>query len=552
MLDACVLTVVGVVVLIIATGGGGVEVAGIRVRARSVENPVWILAGLMTLRYAVRSWSPFLGSRRWPIEKLAASGIRFVCDWIPSRLTHLFTHPVRVLLVVSFAAFLVKALLAWLSPGFFSGDDVEIHEMTVGALLGHQWPVWDLRSSFFPMVFIYPAQRLAIELGVQSPEVLVFAGRVVVGVISTAVIPLTWLIARRLSPADPRIAAFAVALVALSKLHISFGSSELPRPVSTVFVAAAFLCILRHRLVTTAAAGILLGTAAAFRFSELVFVPAALLTLRRDGYPRQAGILVATAVVTVVGITAAADAMYWGSPLSSVAAAINYTLVQGQSSRGYDPPWEYLTLIPAWSTFMFVALAAAGSARRYPETWWLWTPIVLLSLMPHKESRYLIPIIPFLSIAAARGFFRATDWIRRAQGIHGWRRWARDLFAPFLLLSVLHQIGGWALVRSNEGIRLAQYLRSTPDAGLAVQDSWRLGGAVYLWRHEPFVGVSPAQLADGDAASAALRGSHWVALRSRTARTLGDAVLPPLGFERDPSWRGEDYVLYVRRGGLKP
>jgi len=228
-------------------------------------------------------------------------------------------------------------------------------------------------------------------------------------------------------------------------------------------------------------------------------------------------------------------------------AAIDYTLVQRESSRGYEPPWEYLTIVPAWSTFMVVALAAAGSARRHPEAWWLWTPIALLSLLPHKESRYLIPVVPFLSIAAARGFLRMTDWMHRAQTSDGWRRWARELFAPLLLLSVLHEMGGWRLVRSNEGIRLAQHLRSSPAGGLAVQDSWRLGGAVYLWRHGAFAELSPALLADDEALANVLTGRRWVALRSRTARTVGDSVMASLGFERDLSWDGEDYVLYVPR-----
>jgi hypothetical protein len=198
---------------------------------------------------------------------------------------------------------------------------------------------------------------------------------------------------------------------------------------------------------------------------------------------------------------------------------------------------------------MFVAFAAVGSARRYQDSWWLWIPFALLSLLPHKESRYLIPVIPFFSIAAARGFLRATDWIRRSPTAPRWRRWIRELFTPLLLLSVLHDVGGWRLSRSNEGVRLAQYLRPSGSAGVAAQDSWRLGGRPYLWQHEPLVELPPALLTDSDATAAAVAGVKWVALRSRTARTLGDPVMHSLGFKRDGKWRGEDYVLYVREDG---
>ena len=547
LLDAVIVALLTVVVAIVITGGGTIEAGGLRVRARTIENPILILAAIVALRYATAQWSPFLGVERWGMDSRIAAGVRMVEESLPRRAATLFQRPVRAVLLIAAGVFVVKALLAWSSPGFFSGDDVEIHEMSLSALLEQRWPIWELRSAFFPMLFIYPAQRLAMAGGAVDPAALVFAGRLVVAVLSTAVIPLTWLAARRLAPADPRLAAVAVLFVSFNKLLMSFGSSELPRPVATVFVVGAFLLILRPGTTAPAAAGALIGVAAAFRFSELVFLPAALLTLGRDRFLVRATVLLGAAAIALAGITAVADALYWGRPFSSVAAAVDYTLVQRLSSRGYEPLWEYLALIPAWTTFLFVGLAIAGTSRQHPESWWLWTPIALLSLLPHKESRYLIPVIPFFSIAAARGLLRTGEWMRRSAAATGWRRWARELFAPALVLSVLHDMGGWRLVRSNEGVRLAESLRASPQSGVAAQDLWRLGGRPYLWRHEPLVEIPPELLDDPQATAAAVASVQSVALRARTGRTVGDRVLPPLGFERAAWWRGDDYVLYVRR-----
>jgi|SRR5438105_8889269 len=196
---------------------------------------------------------------------------------------------------------------------------------------------------------------------------------------------------------------------------------------------------------------------------------------------------------------------------------------------------------------MFVALAVAGSSRRTPESWWLWTPLVLLSLLPHKESRYLLPVIPFFCMAVGRGFLTAADWLRRSSEVMGWHRWARELFAPLFVLAVLHDVGGWRLSRSNEGIRLAQYLRAVGRTGIAAQDFWRLGGRPYLWPLDPLVELSPSLLDDRRGLAAAVKDANWVALRHRVARTVGDPVMHALGFERDAAWRGEDYVLYGRR-----
>jgi hypothetical protein len=498
----------------------------------------------MVLRYTMRT-CPFLGVRRWLIEPILERGIGLVARF-PAAASRGFRKPLLGVTFLTVAVFITRVLLASRSHGFYSGDDVEIHEMTLGVLLQKPWPVWDLRCAFFPMVFIYPAQRLALAVGWSSPELLVLAGRVAVALISSAAVPLTWWAARRLAPSDARLAAISVLLLAINKLQMSFGSSELPRPVSTVFVVAAFLLVVRGRVLQSGLAGILLGVAVAFRFSEIVFVPAALTTLGRERYWLHASALLVGTATTAAVVIGVSDALYWGRAFSSLAAAFDYTVVQRQSSRGYEPPWEYLTIIQAWSTFMIVALAVVGTSRRSPESWWLWLPIVALSVLPHKESRYLIPVIPFLCIAAARGFLVIAASVAHANHAVGWRRWGRELSAPILILAVLHDLGGWRLSRSNEGVRLAQFLRTAGRPGLVVQDSWRLGGRPYLSTLDPAIELAPESLSDRPRLAAAVKDATWVALRSRTARIVGDQGLPNHGFQRDPAWRGEDYVLYTR------
>ena len=538
LLDVLLVTTLASVVLIILTGGGVVHIGGAVVRARGVENPLWILTALVLLRYALRE-PPLFGVRAWQVENLTRRGIR----WLGA-LPGAFRRPAVAVLLLSIAVFLIRVALAWEAPGFFSGDDVEIHEMTLGALFHKSWSVWDLRCAFFPMVFVYPAQRIAFALGAQSAEALVLSGRIAVALLSTAAVPLAWVAARRLSPADPRLAALSVLLLAVNKLQMSFGSSELPRPVSTVFVLAAFICVLRPRLRDGALGGLLLGTAIALRFSEVIFLPAALVTLGRRSASSAAALFVTAGVTAAVAI-GVADAMFWGQPFHSLMAAIDYTLVQRQSTRGFEPFWEYLRIVPSWSTWVVVALALAGTARTRPDSWWLWLPIAILSVLPHKEGRYLLPVIPFLCRAAARGYLRLVEWLPSAADAKGWRAWGRDLFAPIFVLAVLHDTGGWRLTRSNEGIRLAEYLRQTHRAGVAVQDPWRLGGWPYLSPLDPIVEISPELLADPLRFAAAVQDVRWVAIRAREARTVGDPVLDAAGFERD-AWRGEDYVLYTR------
>lgn len=134
---------------------------------------------LVVLRYALRPW-PFLGIRRWPVDSLLERAVSLLGEQFVTRVTAWSRRPFVSVACLAVAVFLLRVLVAWTSPGFFSGDDVEIHEMTLGVLLRKPWPVWDLRCAFFPMVFIYPAQRVALALGASSSEMLVLAGRMAV------------------------------------------------------------------------------------------------------------------------------------------------------------------------------------------------------------------------------------------------------------------------------------------------------------------------------------------------------------------------------------
>ena len=143
----------------------------------------------------------------------------------------------RFVLMCLVASLVARAFQAWMYPGFVTGDDVEIHEMTLRTLFGKDWPVWDLRSAFYPFTFIYPAQAIAHVFGADVHS-LVAVGRMVVVLASTAAVWLTWVAARPML--GDGAAAVAAALVAVSKLNLGYGSSELPRPVAATLLIGAF------------------------------------------------------------------------------------------------------------------------------------------------------------------------------------------------------------------------------------------------------------------------------------------------------------------------
>ncbi len=485
-----VLTTAGIL-LVIVTGGGAFRVGGIPVSLRSVDNPVWVLAGLFVLRYAIRTWGPLLAVSRWPVASID-EGAKMWLQTTAGKARALDRSTGRTaLVVIAGAALTVKIAFAIASPGFFSGDDVEIHEMTLSHLLRQAWPVWDLRSPVFPFAIVYPAQYVAFRwFRLTEIQHLVVAGRIAVAVLSTFSLLLVWQIGRRMWPQAPGYAVLAAVLLATNKLQMAFGSSELPRPVSTVLVLASFALLLREpprKAGSVAAAGVLLGVASTFRFSEAVFVLPAAIQLALSRRWRDVAVLVLTAIATAMAMLWAGDLLYWGQPLHSVVAAIDYTLVQRLSSRGYQAPWWYIAHAASWINLAVLVLAVVGSRRELRRTaLWLFVPALALSVLPHKEARYLIPVVPFACLLAVQGI---AELAREPAS----RRAHRMLLATAagLFVFLLHDVGHWKLPRTDADVRLATRLAHERAPALAIDQAWRLGGHLYL-SQAPVVDLDPS------------------------------------------------------------
>ena len=132
--DALVLALALAVLAIIVTGGGVFFAGGQRISATGVDNPLLILSLLATLRYVLLRRVPVFGVERWSVASLEDQArttvtrfLRYI-EALPARAAIL-----TVALTVAVAT-VIKLLLAWVYPGFFSGDDVEVHEMSVGVL----------------------------------------------------------------------------------------------------------------------------------------------------------------------------------------------------------------------------------------------------------------------------------------------------------------------------------------------------------------------------------------------------------------------------------
>jgi hypothetical protein len=571
VLDGIAIAAVVSAAAIAAGFSGTFRVGPWLVSATSTSNPITIAAVALVIR-SISPAVPFLGLipvARFPARALAAW--HRVHDAI-AKLT--VSHALLIVGCVMAASLALKLALAYRHPGFWTGDDVEIHEMTFARLFRIPVRPWELRSPFYPMGVIYPIQFLLAQTGQTDPAILVFAGRAIVACCTIVTLWLTFQIARRLFDSVP-IAVLSVLVLATNKLHVMTGTTELPRPVASAFVLAAFWVLSVPRAsIQTCGAGALIACASAMRFSEEVFlVPAALqLLVERRG--RDVLLLVSGFMMTAVVTFGLVDALYWGEPFFSVRHIIEFTLVQGQSTRGFQPWYEYIRSIPAWANVGTTALALSGTVsaqwatlsasnaslsgeRRASRvlTAWAWLPAIALSLLPHKETRYLVPILPFFAMLAAAALWQAIGWLRQADPtVHerGRERLAWILAIALLAIALTEPVD-YVLPRTDDGVAVAQYIAEAgPTEGVAAEQVWNIGGRIYLPASNPLIDIDPAQMTDLSRLDAITQMPNivWLVLQDRDVKRLRcEKLVNAAGFDEVavPGQRNTSYRLYQRR-----
>jgi len=546
--DLLLAALAAVIVLVTLTGGGAFSIAGRHVSVRSVGNPIMALLLLGGLRWWLAPAQGFLGIRTWDL-----AGIQRTCVGLVRRTAAAISaHPllaVRLVVAAALLSMAIKVGIAIGHPGFFSGDDVEIHEMTLGHLFNMNWPAWELRSAFYPMAFIYPVQAGLASAGIADVEWLVIAGRVTVAALSSLTVWLLFVVARR--HFGSTVAVPAALILAFSHLYVTFGATELPRPVCALFVLAGFAGVMRGSGSGALVGGAFVGVAAAMRFSEIVFLVPGAVHLALDRRFRHAALFAGTLLGTAAAIQAGSDVLYWGSPFFSAQRMVDYTIVTGQSSRGFEPVWAYLTGIPDWSDLVIVGLALLATVRGSTRVaLWAWLPVLMLSALPHKEARYLVPVMPFVALLAGQAISALVARIDDGERV-------RPAVAGGLALALVVGLSASAAlnasryhVRRDDGaIDTARRLAAmAPAQGIAVEQLWRLGGRLYIGAL-PVREVRPSELTSaGVAALSADAELGWVLLRRDTCGRLScDALLSSAGFAERPDVAGaSEYRVFAR------
>jgi glycosyl transferase family 22 (putative mannosyltransferase) len=442
--------------------------------------------------------------------------------------------------------------------GFLTGDDVEVLAAAFRRAFGFEYTPWDVRNLFVPEVIVAPVLRLANAVGVVSSARLLEIAVLPFIALNALTILLVHRLAARWSDDDALAAGAATLLFALHWLPLMFGSTVYPRTIAAACVVGAALLLSTHDSRSAAlAAGVLAGLAFTDRFSEIVFLFPLVILSREDGQgsvPSGAArdrygsfatlrmtLVVIGAAVTILFTVGIYDWITWGVPFSTIRNFARLTLVAPDfSSRvKYQSPVWYLETLPRWCALTMLPLLYA--ARKRAHLTFLLIPLVVLSLIRHKELRYVQGLVPFLAIAAGIGF--AVFW----------RSGRRKLAVTLLALSLAWNLYGLKYLgrKSMPAVMAARMLSDDPHVRtIALSQIWAYGDRLYFGdrRQVRDVLTPPRDLA------AALPGCDAVSLYESDLTPEIEAQLRAHGFARTAHFDtgvARAVVVYTARHGQR-
>jgi hypothetical protein len=325
---------------------------------------------------------------------------------------------------VLLAAAAPRVWLAWADRGIFWPDEVmQSIEPAHRAVFGYGIVAWEFREGARSWLFpglLAVVVKLGALAGVRSGLGLLILCKLAVVALGVGGIHVAMRFAQRL--ASTRAALVAGALLAVYPPLLAFGSRCLGEVASAPVVTACALASLgdgrRARLTT----GALAGVAVFLRFQNGIVLVVLLIALLAARKPRDA-VEVALGAACVAVLGGLLDWATWGAPFHSVLAYLQANAVEGRSSKyGVYPLFHYV--VTAWTSGgwpVLLVAAGLGLAWRRARAWCACVVVyvALHSLIPHKELRFLYPVLPLAITLAVVGWAPVAPRARRGPLVAG-------------------------------------------------------------------------------------------------------------------------------------
>lgn len=249
--------------------------------------------------------------------------------------------------------------------------------------------------------------ELAALVGLEEPRGYLGLTRSVFGLLGAATAWGSWRLARAYG-ASGLAAAAGASLFALAAVPLYFAPRAMSENASALPVVLGLALALAPGASRRAgvAGASLLGLAVLLRLQNGIFCVGllAVLAARRDWRAARDALAVLAGWAFLFGLL---DRLTWGRWFHSALVYVDFNLVKGGAAAWGTEPFSYYHRV-LFRAMEGVTLVMAGlalcAARRAPGLLGVATAFYLLhALQPHKELRFLVPVLPLFAALAGVG-----------------------------------------------------------------------------------------------------------------------------------------------------
>jgi phosphatidylinositol glycan class B len=400
---------------------------------------------------------------------------------------------------------LAVVLRVWaaVTPGFHHPDAIYQYLEPAHRLLSGEGVItWEwrtgIRSWLLPTLLAVPLSvGEALSPSGQLPMIL---PRLATGAASLGIVWAAWTIGRRHSLATASLAAF-VAATWFENVFFSAETLAEPLAVAAIIPAAALITSHRLRTADIVLAGALLGFAV---FARPHYAPAAAalvlvswwsnLDRKIFAVRRWAALMAGATVVAAAG--AVVDALHGLTPFAWIVENFRQNIVHNVAARyGTFPFLSYVAwAMEVWNWWLVPAIIGVRFGWRQCPGLLAAAAVTLLlhSVIPHKEYRFVFLTVAAVTLLAAFGWGELISIASRRWGVPSGRRVAIGVFVMWGAASIALAQGQFAanqLAPGVDGWKTFAVLRNDPAVcGVALVEPASFSdvpGAVALRRGTP-------------------------------------------------------------------
>jgi len=400
----------------------------------------------------------------------------------------------KTLIVISAAAILTRIISLFLMSGNLHTDSVfevlePAHKITYGyGILTWEY-VYGIRSWFVPLL-VAEVFRAGEMLKITQINDLIFAVKLLASAASLALLYVIYVFSKDLF--GVRTAAYSTIFAVFSPLLWAWSAETHPMIISTLYSTISlyifWLGASRKSARLYLLSGLSLGVSFMFRFDTIIFMLPLLIFAICSGQQRALSPFL-MGVGVVLMLQGLLDYLTWGYFFHSPLESFTQQIVHGKASFfGVQPPYYFIGVLGLHITCLFMLPYAMEKNKA--TTFLAMNSIVILvmySLIPHKEARFIMPMLPVFLILAGHGMEKAVDSLG-----------SQFRYAILALTIISSTFITYDLVINSGQDKLAAmiYVGQQSDAtGVAYNTPWgSSGGYTYLHKMIPAVYVSKTAL----------------------------------------------------------